>query len=114
MIKNQVIKKIDNFYKYVRNRHEKFINISRQHPEEDPQLYIDMSNFFNCLISKIVNFKARYELHDKLDFDQINVYLGVMNTSTYTSNHCKRVNLYHIKNKWMTIKREINTLIGDD
>jgi hypothetical protein len=114
MLKKQVLKKIDNFYNYVRNRHEKFMNISRQHPEEDCQVYLDMDKFFNDLVYKITIFRAHYDLYDKLDFDQINVYLGVMNNSTHTSNHYKRTNLYRIKNKWMTIKQEINSLLGDD
>ena len=111
MLKNQIIKKIDNFYKYVRNRQEKFMN---RPIEEDYQFYLDMQNFFNCLIYKITIFRAYYELHNKLDFDRINVYLGVMNNITHTSNHYKRTNLYRIKNKWMMIKREINSLLGDD
>ena len=114
MLKKQVLKKIDNFYNYVRNRQEKFIKNKKQHLEEDCQVYLDMDKFFNNLVYKITIFRAHYDLYDKLDFNAINLYLVVMNNSTYTSNHYKRTNLYRIKNKWMTIKQEINSLLGDD
>lgn len=112
MLKKQVLKKIDLFQLYIVNRKRRFI--CEFDSNEDNKIYLDMIKFFDDIVYKVITLKSKYDTSNKIDYTPINTYLMAMNNGTHTSNHYKRTNLYRIKNKWIMIKREINTLIGDD